>query len=392
MTCTHPVIHCFADASQSIHIYSAVVFFTQDDQVSFVTAKTCVAPLKTLTIPRLELMAAIVGTHLTNFVITTISVHNPTVFMWSDSQIVLHWIKSQKPLPAFVHHRITEMNSLLPNATWNYCPTAENPGDLLSRGTTTAALMFSSLWQQGPKWLTTPHQWPSPQLPLLWPLVLAAAVATEFVPIKQVPPDLGLHYIISISHYATLNKLLSVTVYILCFVDNLRAPLQQRQSGPITDEEFHRANLYWIKDTQQAVYWKEMNNLQQPKTPRVTLVRQLWLFLDADGLLCCGGCIHNAPVSKATKYPYLLPSRHLLSQLVVLDIHIRLCHSDATATVTALWQSYWTPATHQYVNSTLYYCVTCHKVTGKPYPAPDPLPYPDWEHRMYAHLRSQEWT
>lgn len=190
---THPVIHCFADTSQSA--YGAVVFFTQDDQVSFVTAKTCVAPLKMLTIPRLELMAAMVGTRLTNFVVTAISVHNPTVFMWSDSQIELHWIKSQKPLPAFVHHRITEVNSRPPNAIWNHCPTADNPADLLSRDTTTAALMSSSLWQQGPKWLTIPHQWPSPQLPPLQPLVLAAAVATEFVPIEQAPPDLGLHCI-----------------------------------------------------------------------------------------------------------------------------------------------------------------------------------------------------
>ena len=70
---THPVIHCFADASQ--HAYGAIVFFTQDSQVSFVTAKTRVAPLKALTIPRLELMAALITTRLTNFVLMAIPVH-----------------------------------------------------------------------------------------------------------------------------------------------------------------------------------------------------------------------------------------------------------------------------------------------------------------------------
>ena len=230
--------------------FSVSQYYINACMTHLVTAKTRVALLKTLTIPWLELMAAMVGTRLTNFVITAISVHNPTVFMWLDSQIVLHLIKSKKSLPTFVHHHITEMYSLLPNATWNYYPTAENPADLLSRGTTTAALMSSSLWKQRPKWLTTPHQWPSPQLPHLRPLVLAAAVATEFVPIEQAPPDC----IISISRYATLNKLLLVTVYILHFVDNLRVPPQQRQCGPINAEIFHRANLHWIKDTQQAVY------------------------------------------------------------------------------------------------------------------------------------------
>ena len=145
-------------------------------------------------------------------------------------------------------------------------------------------------------------------------------------------------------------------------------------------EEFYRVNLQWVKDTQQAVYRKEINNLQlivkQPKTPRVTLVRQLRLFLDADGLLRCGGRIHNAPVSEATKFPYLLPSKHLLSRLIILDIHVRLCHSGTTATVTALRQSYWIPAARQYIKSILHHCVTCRKVTGRPYPAPDPPPLP----------------
>ena len=94
MTC--PVVHCFVDASK--HAYGAVVFLTQGNEVSFVAAKTRVAPLKTLTIPRLELMAALVGTRVTHFVNEAIPVSNSLVFMWSDSQIVLHWIKSQKPL------------------------------------------------------------------------------------------------------------------------------------------------------------------------------------------------------------------------------------------------------------------------------------------------------
>jgi len=74
-----PVVHCFVDASK--HAYDAVVFFTQNNEVSFVAAKTRVAPFKTLTIPRLELMAALVGMRLTHFVMKTIPVPNMSVFM-----------------------------------------------------------------------------------------------------------------------------------------------------------------------------------------------------------------------------------------------------------------------------------------------------------------------
>ena len=119
---SQPTIHCFADASQ--HAYGAIVFLIQSNQVSFVIAKARAAPLKALTIPRLELMAALVATHLTHFVLKAIP--SDIVHMWSDSQIVLHWIMSQKLLPVFVHHRTAEIQSLLPQANWGYCPTSEN--------------------------------------------------------------------------------------------------------------------------------------------------------------------------------------------------------------------------------------------------------------------------
>ena len=44
--------------------------------------------------------------------------------------------------------------------------------------------------------------------------------------------------------------------------------------------------------------------------------------------------------------------------------------------MTALRQSYWIPAARQYVKSILHHCVTYRKITGKPYPAPDPPPLP----------------
>ena len=91
---TQPTIHCFADASQ--RAYHAIMFLTQQDQVSFVTVKTCVAPLKQLTLPHLELMAALVATRLTHFILNAIPLQDPPVFIWSESQIVLQWIKSQK--------------------------------------------------------------------------------------------------------------------------------------------------------------------------------------------------------------------------------------------------------------------------------------------------------
>ncbi|XP_065895951.1 uncharacterized protein [Dysidea avara] len=261
-------------------------------------------------------MAALVAARLTHFVLKAIPFDDSPIYIWSDM---------------FVRHRTTEMNSLLPSSNWDYCPTSENPADLLSMGTSTEALMSSSLWNYGPK-------------------------------------------------YSSLNKLLCVSSYVIRFVGNLKAQSQQRQFGLVTAEELHMVNLKWVKDTQQAIYWKEVNNLQlitkQPRTPRALLVRQLRLFLDTDGLLRCGGHIHNTPVNETTKFPYMLPPRHSLSKLAIVDIHVRLCHSGTTKTLTDLRQSYWIPAARQYIKSILHHCTVCRKVSGKPYSAPDPSPLP----------------
>jgi len=106
------------------------------------------------------------------------------------------------------------------------------------------------------------------------------------------------------------------------------------------------------------------------------LVRQLGLFLDPKGLLRCGRCIHNAPLNEATKFQYLLPSKHPLSSLIVLDIHTALCHSGTGTTLTALRQSYWIPAARQFIKSLVHTCVICRKISGNPYPTPVPAPLP----------------
>ena len=100
-----------------------------------------------------------------------------------------------------------------------------------------------------------------------------------------------------------------MTAYVLRFIGNLRRSPEQRQTGPVSAEELTVARLRWIKDTQQAVYWREIVNLdqtaKQPSTSCIMLVKQLRLFLDSKGYLRCGGHIHNTPLNEATKFPYL---------------------------------------------------------------------------------------
>ena len=101
-------------------------------QARLVMAKNRVAPLKSLTLPQLELMAALVGARLSSHILETLPTLNVT--FWSDSQIVLHWLTTTKALKRFVRSRVEEIKQLTNRLPWRYCPTDDNPADLLTRG------------------------------------------------------------------------------------------------------------------------------------------------------------------------------------------------------------------------------------------------------------------
>lgn len=151
-------LHMFADASPKA--YGAVVYISNGNQSSLVMAKSRTAPLKKLTLPQLELMAALIGTRLANFVYHALKPRYPNlkIKLWSDSEIVLHWLHSKKPLKQFVENRTREIKSLFPVADWNHCPTNDNPADLLTRGINAEQLHTSSLWKHGPPWMPSESQ------------------------------------------------------------------------------------------------------------------------------------------------------------------------------------------------------------------------------------------
>ena len=265
--------------------------------------------------------------------------------LWSNSQIVLHWIHSVKKLKQFIAHRIQEISRAFPITLWNYCPMGDNPADLVTRGTTSTVLS-TSLWTNGPSWLTDESKWPQ------WnPSALALHLQTDSVETDQhittdpTEPLTGINQIIDLSRYSTLSKLLHVTGYVLRFVANIRHPTA-KQTGPLTVKELRTAEFKWIFDCQQQQFSREIQHSRSDSRNKKhpPLVRQLQLFLDEMGYLHCGRRIHNAPVSKATKFSYLLPSQHTLTTLIILAAHITQLHGGVNRTVTTLRQKFWIPS------------------------------------------------
>ena len=321
-------------------------------------------------------MAATLGTRLHSFISKSINT-DTNVCLWSDSQIVLSWITSKKTLKLLINNYVNEIRSI--STSWKYCPSADNPTDLLTRGITFQQLSSSIQWRHGPTWLNSPSKW------TVWPhaelLLIQADYDEEVVstpvgpPLDETtePPNIGIQHLVDVTRFSKLSKLLSVTAYVCQFTHNTRQPSSSRQVGPLTSIELSQANLKWIHNTQQTVFAKEIANIQSHQN-RLPLVRQLKLFLDSNNLLRCGGCIHNATLSELTRFPYLLLPHHHFTTLVIQNAHVVQLHSGVNATSTTLCQKYWIPSARQRIKSILRQCVVCKKIGGQPYSIPDPFP------------------
>ena len=162
-------MHTFVDASENA--YGAVTYarYTyQDESVStnIVAAKTRVAPSKALSIPRLELMAAVIGVRLSSKIASVMDLKMDQAVLWSDSVNVLWWVRGRsREFKPFVANRVGEIQSSTDPDQWRYVPTSVNPADILSRGMAATELLDCEKWWRGPEFLKLPEDaWPAKKI------------------------------------------------------------------------------------------------------------------------------------------------------------------------------------------------------------------------------------
>ena len=132
--------HVFGDSSQVVFSEDAFLCARvssnegTETQLVFVFGKTRVAPMKALTIPKLELQAALSATRLKDEIQLALAVPVERTFMWTDSTTVLQWIHLSEKKLVFVANRVAEIFQLMTVDEWNHVPTADNPADAGTRG------------------------------------------------------------------------------------------------------------------------------------------------------------------------------------------------------------------------------------------------------------------
>ncbi len=158
-------LHGFSDASEEA--YSSVVYLRMVDSLnhihtSFVTSKTKVAPVKRLTIPRLELCRAHLLSQLLRHVQQVFHLPVASVFAWTDSMVVLGWLSGNpRRLKTYVGNRVARTIESIPPDRWNHVSGMDNPADCATRGIFPSELLNHELWWEGPAWLKLPpSDWP----------------------------------------------------------------------------------------------------------------------------------------------------------------------------------------------------------------------------------------
>ena len=156
----HLELPMFGDSSQEV--FSAVAFLRAQvntssgpkTELAFVLGKARVAPMKVMTIPKLELQAALLAARLKQDICRALTVHVNKVYMWTDSTTVLQWLNSTSKQPIFVANRVCEILEHTSVDEWNHVASNDNPADAGTRGMS-AEVLQSSSWVRGPDILRT---------------------------------------------------------------------------------------------------------------------------------------------------------------------------------------------------------------------------------------------
>jgi hypothetical protein len=366
-------IHGFSDASQLAMAAVVYIRVTNQDSSSIVTlvcSKTKVAPLKRLTIPRLELSAAALLAKLVKRVQVTLELQKVPVFTWTDSSATLAWIKSN-PMrwKEFVGNRVSLIQETLPEAHWKFISGKQNPADCASRGLSASQLIHHPLWWTGPAWLSQPPEfWPSKIPPENLHDDLEQRPGLSYAAV--IPESPAIWDLIELKEIKTFNKTLTKLLRLTALVQRAcscfkRIPNSKLSVSPINPADLENAKLFWIKTTQQAYYSSEFKILQAGKRLKEShALSRLTAIIDHAGILRVGGRLQNSQLDADSKHPAILPKESQLAQLIISHAHSRTMHGGTQLTLSLIRKSCWIVGGRAPVKSFIQKCLTCARIRG----------------------------
>ena len=349
------ILHTFVDASKDA--YAIVILLQINTDISFVISKSRVAPLKVQTIPRLELMAATLGSTLTKFVKTTLNIQKIETNFWTDSKIVLDWIQAEPHLmKTFVANRVVQIQTTTALQEWKWIPGDQNPADIPSRGIWPLDEEKRKLYLEGPEWLLSKSQWPEqPSKGTPLEEMRSSKVSVNICTSSEI--------LIDVARFSNLQKLLNTVSYVFRFI----AKRGERgwPSPTPTPEENEKSLQYIIKAHQMKHFSEEYESLQngKPIKPKSKLISLTPIF--KDGIIRIGGRIQDADLSEESKHPIILEPNDPFTKMIITHTHKINLHVGVSQTLSEIRKKYWILRGMQNIKKIVKKCTVCQKIAKK---------------------------
>lgn len=358
----------FSDASER-GMCAVAYLVTEQNESYLLKAKSKLAPIKVLTIPRLELCAALLLSKLIKGIVEATSVSFESVTLYTDSTIVLGWLKQPLHLlKIFIGNRVSQIHQNLSfDHSWHHVVGLENPADLGSRGMSAADLKKSSLWWHGSSFLSEDFD--------LWP----KSDVIQTVDLPEMKSDVcSLNATMKadenvieslINKYSSWSKLQRVMSYVLRFIHNCKKTAREKSRGPLKAVEIKNATFVLIRVAQEQDFPNEIKLIKAKKFNDLNKqIKKLSPFFDEEcKVLRVGGRLAEAQfLPYETKHPMLLLKTNCLSTIICDHYHKILLHSGPRSTSAAIRRKFWITSLMVLVKSRIHRCVTCTRFNGKP--------------------------
>ena len=374
-------LHAFGDASPIAYGASVYIRFqgvTGEVKTALLMAKSRVAPVKKTSLPRLELLTALVNARLLHFVVDSLNnLKINRVFCWTDSSITLHWIqRPNAPWKPFVANRVSEITSMWEPSLWRHCSGETNPSDATTRGVNILKLANNDLWWNGPKWL----KFSSEMWPVNSSLELSRAKAEEEKKkVVHVSAAVVKDPVIDPSKYSKWSKLLKVTAYVLHFVIKIcaLAKIKTKQSVVkksktenvlLTAEDLINSEYFWYQRIQKEAYPIEFQHLKNGESiASNSCILELDPFFDKEHeVLRVGGRLQYSELPEETKHQVILPHSHPIVEKIIQDVHERSIHAGPETTLTILREKIWLTQGRRDVKRVIRKCLVCQRQRAQP--------------------------
>lgn len=353
-------LHTFVDASKDGYAAVCYLRLLKGNKVtcSLVGSKTRVAPLKITSVPRLELMAALIGARYSKYICDNHEIKISKKIFWSDSKTVLSWINSDhRKYSQFVAFRITEILELTSTKDWRYTPSKQNVADEATKWSRIPRVDSCSRWFIGPEMLYQDESnWPR--------------TSTEFTDTNEemkhhafkitMPNEL-----IDYSRFSKWKRLVRATAYTLRFVNYIRC--RKIQKGELTQEELATAINLLTRKAQQEKYFNEISCLQAGGViPKSSDIYKKSPYLDPNGVLRIDGRIDYAKIPDEQKSPIILPKSSYITSLLMMDYHVKFQHMNHETAVNEIRQLFSINKLRTAYKHVVRNCQWCKVYKGKP--------------------------